>query len=84
MFYGPEQLKCFPMPTMRFQHWVFHEFVAFIYTIVITLYCFVFINLNIYGSDVYVVHFIIIRCPQLKSIYCGMEHGFFGVFQLPE
>jgi hypothetical protein len=23
MFYGPEQLKCFPMPTMRFQHWVF-------------------------------------------------------------
>jgi hypothetical protein len=34
---------------------LFHEFVAFIYAVVITLYCFVFMNLNIYGWDVYVV-----------------------------
>jgi hypothetical protein len=66
MFYGLEQPGCFQikMPTLRFSStlWLgffytelFHEFVAFIYTIVITLYCFVFINLNICGADVYVV-----------------------------
>ena len=39
------------LPLGFFYTELFHEFVAFIYTIVITLYCFVFINLNIYGSD---------------------------------
>jgi hypothetical protein len=28
--------------------------------------------------------FIVIRFPQLKSIYGGMEHGLFVVFRLPK
>jgi hypothetical protein len=48
-----QQLDCFQMPTLRFQRWfffytdLFHEFVAFIYTIVITFYYF---NLCLYIS----------------------------------
>ena len=105
MFYGLEQLDCFQMLMLRFQHWVFytelfHEFVAFIYTIVITKFSFVYmcvrialITLQNCSEYVYVTiyifclcscvmknaclggieHFIVIRCPYLESIYCGME-----------
>jgi hypothetical protein len=85
MFYGLEQLGCFQMPTLRFQHcrWFFSTQNFFmnlwhlcIYTIVITLYCFVYVCVYIFCPCSCV------RYPQLKSIYCGMVQ--LVVFRLPE
>jgi hypothetical protein len=81
MFYGPEQLDCFQdahveISTLGFFYTeLFHEFVTFIYTIVITLCCFVFINLNIYGSDVYVVH---IYINSALVLVLGKMHVYVG------
>ena len=114
MFYGLEQLDCFQMPTLRFQHWVFlhrtfHElwhlyiydccnsvrfcvyvcpdcaynFTNFSEYVYVTVYIFclcscVMKNACLSGIE----RFIVIRCPQLESIYCGMER--LVVFRLPE
>jgi hypothetical protein len=81
MFYGPEQLDCFQdahveISTLGFFYTeLFHEFVTFVYTIVITLCCFLFINLNIYGSDVYMVH---IYINSALVLVLGKMHVYVG------
>ena len=82
MFYGLEQLDCFQMPTLRFQHCVFlhrtfHKFVTFLYTTVTTQFSFVYMCILIVliilkhcSADVSVEVYIFCLCSCVMKNAC--------------